>query len=240
MGLTARRAARPRAVPARGRRLDDMVSGVRHERRRAQAVGARRAQADGPASPRVDGRGSSAASVRRPAPTPAAEPDRTRRVHVPTGCGCRRCSPQAGVGSRRACEELIAAGRVAGRRPGGARARRARRPDAARPSTSTASACGSTRPVYLAFNKPAGVVSTMSDTAAGRRSPTSSATATERLFHVGRLDSDTEGLILLTNDGELAHRLQHPSLRRPEDLPRRDRGPGRPRPGPAAARRASS
>jgi 23S rRNA pseudouridine2605 synthase len=65
--------------------------------------------------------------------------------------------------------------------------------------------------VYLMLNKPTGVVSTMSDPE-GRPSlydyiPERNA----RLFHVGRLDADTEGLILLTNDGELAHRLSHPS-----------------------------
>ena len=66
--------------------------------------------------------------------------------------------------------------------------------------------------VYLAFNKPLGVVSTMNDDL-GRVRPRRlrRRTASERLFHVGRLDADTEGLLLLTNDGELAHRLQHPS-----------------------------
>ncbi|MGH8939837.1 MAG: pseudouridine synthase, partial [Actinomycetes bacterium] len=65
--------------------------------------------------------------------------------------------------------------------------------------------------VYLALNKPKGVVSTMQDPQ-GR--PTLSdyvGERTARLFHVGRLDADTEGLILLTNDGDLAHRLAHPS-----------------------------
>jgi pseudouridine synthase len=70
--------------------------------------------------------------------------------------------------------------------------------------------------VYLALNKPAGVLTTMSD-ARGR--PTIADLLSEqpsgegpgaRLFHVGRLDYDTEGLMLLMNDGELAHRLAHP------------------------------
>jgi 23S rRNA pseudouridine2605 synthase len=65
--------------------------------------------------------------------------------------------------------------------------------------------------VYLVLNKPRGVVSTMSDPE-GR--PTLSkyvADRPERLFHVGRLDTDTEGLILLTNDGQFAQRVAHPS-----------------------------
>jgi 23S rRNA pseudouridine2605 synthase len=65
--------------------------------------------------------------------------------------------------------------------------------------------------VYLVLNKPRGVVSTMSDPE-GR--PTLSdfvEDRPERLFHVGRLDTDTEGLILLTNDGDFAHRMAHPS-----------------------------
>jgi 23S rRNA pseudouridine2605 synthase len=118
----------------------------------------------------------------------------------------------AGVGSRRACEQLIAAGRVEvdGEvvRTMGVRVHPGRvviKVDGLRVGTDAAGL------VHLALNKPAGVVSTMSDPEGrpslgdyveGRR---------ERLFHVGRLDADTEGLILLTNDGELAHRLSHPS-----------------------------
>ena len=66
--------------------------------------------------------------------------------------------------------------------------------------------------VYLALNKPRGVLSAMSDR---RGRPTVGdlvAGRPERLFHIGRLDADTEGLLLLTNDGELAHRLTHPSF----------------------------
>ncbi len=65
--------------------------------------------------------------------------------------------------------------------------------------------------VYLVLNKPRGVVSTMSDPE-GRPTLTDYvAERPERLFHVGRLDTDTSGLILLTNDGEFAHRMAHPS-----------------------------
>jgi 23S rRNA pseudouridine2605 synthase len=66
--------------------------------------------------------------------------------------------------------------------------------------------------VYLAFNKPPKVLTAMSDPR-GRRTITDYlGDRAERLFHVGRLDYDTEGLMLLTNDGELAHRLAHPSF----------------------------
>ncbi len=64
--------------------------------------------------------------------------------------------------------------------------------------------------MYLALNKPPGVLSTMSD---DRGRPTVGdfvAEREQRLFHVGRLDQDSEGLLLFTNDGELAHRLMHP------------------------------
>ncbi|HEV2087501.1 MAG TPA: pseudouridine synthase, partial [Cryptosporangiaceae bacterium] len=65
--------------------------------------------------------------------------------------------------------------------------------------------------VYLALNKPRGVLTTMSD---DRGRPTVGdyvADRESRVFHVGRLDADSEGLLLLTNDGTLAHRLTHPS-----------------------------
>ena len=117
----------------------------------------------------------------------------------------------AGVGSRRACEELIEKGRV---EVDGRTVRvQGMRVD---PATAVikvdgiriASAPGA---VHLALNKPRGVVSTMSDPE-GRPSLADFVKAREtRLFHVGRLDTDTEGLILLTNDGDLAHRLAHPS-----------------------------
>jgi len=72
------------------------------------------------------------------------------------------------------------------------------------------------RHMYLVLNKPRGVVSTMDDPE-GRPTLTDYLPRTkERLFHVGRLDTETEGLIVLTNDGEFAHRLAHPSYEVPK------------------------
>src|SRR4051794_41261136 len=65
--------------------------------------------------------------------------------------------------------------------------------------------------VYLVLNKPTGVVSTMSDPQGRRTLSDLVADRPERLFHVGRLDTDTAGLILPTHDGEVAHREGHPS-----------------------------
>jgi 23S rRNA pseudouridine2605 synthase len=127
----------------------------------------------------------------------------------------------AGVGSRRACEALIDAGRVEvdGRvvREQGVRVDPASaviKVDGLRITTADA------QQVYLALNKPVGVLSTMSDDR-GRMTltellPDRVRERDVRLFHVGRLDSDTEGLLLLTNDGDLAHRLMHPSYEVPK------------------------
>ena len=65
--------------------------------------------------------------------------------------------------------------------------------------------------VYLVLNKPRGVVSTMSDPEGRRTLSDLVADRPERLFHVGRLDTDTSGLIMLTNDGDFAQRMAHPS-----------------------------
>ena len=116
----------------------------------------------------------------------------------------------AGVGSRRACELLIAEGRV--EVDGQVVTELGVRVD---PLRQTVHVDGERiqldeSRVYLAFNKPAGVVTTMSDELGRLNIGDYVAGRPERLFHVGRLDAETEGLLLLTNDGELAHRLQHP------------------------------
>jgi len=66
--------------------------------------------------------------------------------------------------------------------------------------------------VYLLVNKPLGVVTTMADDRGRPDLRSLLADRTERLFHVGRLDTDTSGLLIVTNDGDLAHRLAHPSF----------------------------
>ncbi|MDT4919343.1 MAG: rRNA synthase [Pseudonocardiales bacterium] len=117
----------------------------------------------------------------------------------------------AGLGSRRACEELIAAGRVT---VDGKVAELGSRAD---PQTAVIHVDGNRvivrdDLVYLALNKPRGVLSAMSDSRGRRTIGELVEDRPERLFHVGRLDADSEGLLLLTNDGELAHRLMHPSF----------------------------
>lgn len=127
----------------------------------------------------------------------------------------------AGVGSRRTCEALIAAGRV---EVNGELVReQGMRVD---PSTAVIAVDGlrvalpEANQVYLALNKPVGVLSAMSDDR-GRMTlsdllPDRFRSPGRQLFHVGRLDADTEGLLLLTNDGQLAHRLTHPSYEVPK------------------------
>ena len=143
---------------------------------------------------------------------PSTPPDpATRDVHTPDGVRLQKVLAGAGFGSRRACEKLIEEGRV--EVDGQVVVELGVRVDAA---TQTVHVDGDrvvvdTEKLYLAFNKPAGVVSTMEDEE-GRPCLTDYVGhLSRRLFHVGRLDVDTEGLLLLTNDGDLAHKLQHPA-----------------------------
>lgn len=116
---------------------------------------------------------------------------------------------QAGVASRRASEELIAQGRVA------VDGRVVSLGDKVDPGQQVVTVDGERVPTdpslaYLLLNKPKGVVTTLSDPE-GRPTVSDFVPAPPRVYPVGRLDVDTEGLLLLTNDGELAHRLTHPS-----------------------------
>jgi 23S rRNA pseudouridine2605 synthase len=118
---------------------------------------------------------------------------------------------QSGVASRRKCEELMLEGHV--EVDGEIVTRLGTKVD---PRTAVIRVGGRRLPpasphVYLVLNKPRGVVSTMSDPEGRRTLSDFVAERPERLFHVGRLDTDTEGLILLTNDGDFAQRMAHPS-----------------------------
>ncbi|HSL57826.1 MAG TPA: pseudouridine synthase [Acidimicrobiales bacterium] len=117
---------------------------------------------------------------------------------------------RVGIGSRRHCEELIEDGRVT---VDGEPARLGHR---VHPETARIEIDGvpvGTRPglVHYLLNKPRGVVTTASDPQ-GRPTVVEMVPDEPRVFPVGRLDADTEGLLLLTNDGDLTHRLTHPSF----------------------------
>lgn len=128
----------------------------------------------------------------------------------PEGERLQKVLARAGIGSRRTCEELIADGLVT---VNGEVAELGRRVDVERDHVEVEGVAVSVRPglVYYLLNKPAGVVSTAADTH-GRPTVVDAVPAEPRVFPVGRLDADTEGLIILTNDGELTHRLTHPSF----------------------------
>jgi 23S rRNA pseudouridine2605 synthase len=116
----------------------------------------------------------------------------------------------AGIASRRACEELIIDGRVT------VNGEVANLGDKVDPESDVVHLDGERvnvdpRRVYVLLNKPRGVVTTADDPQ-GRRTVLDLVRLPQRLFPVGRLDQDTEGLLVLTNDGELAHALTHPSF----------------------------
>jgi 23S rRNA pseudouridine2605 synthase len=129
----------------------------------------------------------------------AGEPQRLQKVLA-----------RVGLGSRRACEELIADGRV---RVNGEKAILGQRVD---PAVDRIELDGVALPVlpglvHYVLNKPAGVVTTADDPH-GRHTVVELVPGEPRIFPVGRLDADSEGLLILTNDGDLAQRLTHPSF----------------------------
>ncbi|TAP40579.1 pseudouridine synthase [Arthrobacter sp. S39] len=147
-------------------------------------------------------------------------------MHDADGTRLQKVMAQAGVASRRVCEEMIAEGRV--EVDGQVVTELGVRVD---PKTAVIHVDGlriqlDENLVYMVFNKPKGVVSTMEDPD-GRPCISDFVRNNhgERLFHVGRLDVATEGLLLLTNDGELANRLTHPSYEVPKTYLVQVRGP---------------
>ncbi|QRO86435.1 pseudouridine synthase [Kytococcus sedentarius] len=146
-------------------------------------------------------------------------------VHTSQGERLQKVLAAAGLGSRRACEQMIADGRV--EVDGVPVTELGVRID---PSRQKVAVDGlpvqlDDSKVYLVFNKPVGVISTMEDEEGRLSVGDYTYTRKERLFHVGRLDQDTSGLLLLTNDGELAHRLQHPSYSVPKTYVAKVPGP---------------
>ncbi len=130
----------------------------------------------------------------------------------PEGVRLQKVLAAAGVASRRVSEQLIAAGRV--RVNGQVVTELGSRID---PTTDLVDVDGVAVQLdeskrYVILNKPRGVVSSMRDERGRPDLREYAKEWTERLFNVGRLDADTSGLLVLTNDGDLAHVLSHPSF----------------------------
>lgn len=163
------------------------------------------------AAPRAAGRAAKAAG------RPAGKIDpAVKAIHDQDGERLQKVMASAGVASRRVCEDLIAEGRV--EVDGVIVTEPGVRVD---PETAVIHVDGirlqlDTRLQYFVFNKPRGVISTMIDPEGRPSIATYLKPGQERLFHVGRLDNETEGLLLLTNDGELSNRLTHPRYEIPK------------------------
>ncbi|HEY2300695.1 MAG TPA: pseudouridine synthase [Acidimicrobiales bacterium] len=206
----------PVACPGSDDGADDLGAGDPRAGAGADPVGDGVAAAgpDGPEDPaRVDAAAVDGATGRAPATRPDGPHDPGRvdqRPHdgEPTGERLQKVLARAGIGSRRVCEELIADGRVT---VNGAVAELGRRVEVEADAVSVDGVALSVRPglVHYLLNKPAGVVTTSADPQ-GRPTVIDLLPSDPRVFSVGRLDIDTEGLLVLTNDGDLAHRLTHP------------------------------
>jgi 23S rRNA pseudouridine2605 synthase len=122
---------------------------------------------------------------------------------------------EAGVGSRRHCEQLIQQGRISVN--GRVVTALGTRIDPATDRVTVGSMPVATqRKIYIALNKPAGVVCTSHDTHGRKRVLDLLPSSLPRLYTVGRLDQDTEGLLFLTNDGNFSLRLTHPRYKMPK------------------------
>jgi len=132
-----------------------------------------------------------------------------RSAELPQGERLQKVLSARGWGSRRVCEDLISAARVT---VNGEVAVLGRRVDVEHDRVEVDGVPIGIRPglVYYLLNKPVGVITTASDPQ-GRRTVVELVPDEPRVYPVGRLDVATEGLLLLTNDGDLAHRLTHPS-----------------------------
>lgn len=117
----------------------------------------------------------------------------------------------AGVASRRACEELISRGAVKVNGKQVTELGTKINPVTDKVTVKGVPVVLDSGRIYLALNKPAGVISTMKDEE-GRSDLSQYVLDFDRVYNVGRLDAETTGLLLLTNDGDLAHKLAHPSF----------------------------
>ena len=156
------------------------------------------------------------ASIRQATLVPDREPEAPlweqwadASAALPQGERLQKVLAAVGWGSRRVCEDLIADGRVT---VNGEVAVLGRRVDVEHDLVEVDGSPIGVKPglVYYVLNKPVGVVTTASDPQ-GRRTVVQLVPSEPRVYPVGRLDVATEGLLLLTNDGDLAHRLAHPS-----------------------------
>ncbi len=137
-------------------------------------------------------------------------PEPTREEVAAEGERLQKVLARLGIASRRVCEDMIAARRV---RINGRVAEVGNRVDVELDQVTIDGVPVGIRPglVYYLLNKPSGVVTTAKDPQ-GRPTVVELVPVEPRVFPVGRLDGDTEGLLLLTNDGDLTHRLTHPSF----------------------------
>lgn len=207
---------RPRKPRPEERRYD--VGGT-EEPRKGRGGAARGGAKGGPRQSPQRGGGRTTPARSREYDARAEERNRERYANKPVtgtpktsgeeGERLQKVLARAGMGSRRACEELIDAGRVEVN--GEIVIEQGVRVDPEKDEIKVDGLTVATQSyLFFALNKPAGVVSTMEDPD-GRQCLGDYVTNREtRLFHVGRLDTETEGIILLTNHGELAHRLTHP------------------------------